>query len=272
MKKEEGIFNVRRGVKLPERQEGSNAFDPERDITREDWDGMLAAYEKLPPLTESYERLRALASLKILGRPIELHAADRAVLEDLRSAILAGEIGYDVHIMQDEIQYLKILDPTFNLPTEKFEQLRRFAAADRHNGDWDGVADILYIFKLFSLPDKPFGDIMEGILDCVETHREYLGIAGISDEFDEQLLPLLMHLKFLIPDTQVATAEDWKEIRGELSKARAANDYAKFATLAADMAIVAAKSVKISDKGIEFGISKKRDETIAPFPAASNLP
>ena len=258
-------------------------FDPERDITEEDWRNMRQLLEEYRKDDErkshgSGQEVMYFSGqamyMKILNPTVVLNLDETAwqvMRQDLernriqpdRYGVFPGHGLSDWGLFARQAREMKILDPEIDLNLNEnawqgMRQLLDSRRTDKKWGDFSSLAaDIKILDPTLGLNLNP--DTLRGVRDQLEIYRE----ADNWWIFSWQA----MHMKILDPRIDLNLDETaWQGMRESLKNFR--GDWSSFSKQAMLMKILAAEEVKVTDKGLEIKMRKDKPLTsgVPPLP------
>lgn len=267
-------LNMRDLSLQPRAESNSVPFSPERDITHADRVHIWAAYGKLRSLSDSFERIHMLKNMKVLGIDISGETSTPEFCELIED--VSTRAADDVSEEWTELEALKIIDPTLDIPFTSFATSIPDLAEARESKDWTGLANYYYMFQLFGLEAKPTLEDERLLQTALQDARQLNNATGTVNTrvARELLLELLVYMKLLHVPHEPATRSEWTCFKRELALHRKEGAYDEFAGYARQMTILAASDVQVTEKGIELSVHEevKKEQDVEPLPPVRQLP
>jgi hypothetical protein len=238
-------MNIRRMHTL-EKREGTNIpFDPERDLTPDDWQGMYREVQAQEKARRTYTYLVTGSQLKTL-RPQEKIKYSASVLGNFFTSRIRNR---DWDGYTNIAAALKIIDPSYQLPFA-VENKAALREATKWTVDPKVMAKLTLIDPEFKISDDTFQHIRNNEEKERGRTEYYKKMANLRIASGGKAIPL--------------NEMDWKHMRQILETYRLAavpdGKYDEFAEFASSMKVLAAEEVKVSDKGLEIIMQKSKTE------------
>ena len=254
-------------IEEPEKQE--TFFDPEKEITREDWEAMKDQLDECRRKGDVFSFASRAAAMKIIKPEMRIQITDaqyeniKKSLEGWRKSNLSGFFQFAMS--------LKIIDPEFDIGPYVGDQseIRNDFQEKKNNafkiGEFIGMAAKAKVVAPIRVGENSIEpETWEKIREHLRNSRKKL-----TRNFTEKA----SQVKILNPKEDLnLTQEDWDEMSQLLRDLRG-DDMYNFSEQAMAMKILAAEKVEITAKGLEITMPKRElsaTET-PPVPETKNF-
>ena len=248
----------------PEKKRGL-PFDPERDITEEDWEGMKNDTKKDRAEHMWYFFAKKVMSMNILlpEKMEELDLKNEETWQGMRDYLkkLLKEGSSSDHLVSYATA-MKIIFPErfseFYVGGEVWEGMKNRLNREREAANWWAFAILALEMKIL-FPDRS----SEFLDDTAREGMEKLLKKMRSEKIWYNYFQQAMQAKVLFPDRASDLYPDktaWKEIKEHLMRARTDSRGETFLEIAMHMKLLAAEEIKITDQGLEIIMPKENPE------------
>jgi len=242
-------------IEEPESREGL-PFDPEKEITEEDWGEIKEELERGRDNADLYEFVKQAAEMKILDPEVEIRASDEEKIRMYEKIDEWWKQYGDGLGVFSRASFLKILYPEVNLglPKAPWESIKKLLENSRGNSP----SNFLSAAVTIKLCDPNFNiDIDQETKELIE---EKLKSEKETDIF--RFANTAKNLKIIDSDINLGLdVKTWENLKNELDIIRRDDYYdhhknpykwRSFCELAVDMKILATEKVEVTDKGLEI--------------------
>lgn len=262
-------------VDEPERQ-SELLFDPERDLTKEDWQMIKDDLEKSRRVEDWASFLSTAVHIKILNPQFDL-GIDQKAWEGMRNMLNAWkenatfENRWEVFLSRSAD--MKILDPTLDLNLDQ--------------ADWQRIRDILKKTVIWDIFSRRAVEVrlLDHDYDLNLDQNDWRDIQDTLKKYrrDKNWGYFCSHAANVkILDSKIDLGLDkeaWQGMRDKLEwyRERCKNgneSLGVFSDHAREMKILAAEEVKVTDKGLEINMRKDKKDTLSdvlPMPEAKQF-
>ena len=261
----------------PEKKKESGlSFDPERDITEEDWDRMKHEFDKIQEKIQGHiHTVPDLYGFSVLGYSMKILFTDRLPegnINDFMGEIFAADLKYepDTGMYSDEflsfLMHMAILSPQklrdemakYNMGKFTISSLEARLIDGRRN-DWHKFSRYAIMVKIIFPKEETGVDFSQedwrGMKDWLDQNQKMSDLRTVVKH--------LVAMKILFPDRfhEIdVEAIIWKSFDKRLTKERVVYMLPAFAELAAYLKLLAAEEIKITDQGLEVIMQKEKPE------------
>jgi len=235
-------------------------FDPDKDITGEDWEGMRNLLEK-DKNGSILHFLEEVAAVKIIN-PNEDLKLDSVDLQDWSIKLQEARAGDIAHGGSSDLSSIfmamKILKPKEDLKISSatWNAMRRNLEECRRQKQWGEFSSQAMEIKVLN-PDEDLKldpTAKEAMRKKLEEIRERLTEGSFSHSFSRQA----MAMKILNPDEDLKLDQaDWRGMRDRLDYSRRYKIGEDFILQAMKMKILVADKVVITGEGVEITTPKR---------------
>ena len=246
----------------PEKQ-SELPFDPERDITEEDWQGMEKKLEEYRQPTKWNCFAEQAMAMKILDPAKDLKL-DQAAWQGMIDSLKSSELKLNfIGEFSTQAMQMKILDPTYdlNLDQAAWQKMRNWLEKFRQ-ADWREFTSQAMAMKILdpTMDLKLDQAAWQGMRDDLEECRQ--------DDYFSSFYYQAMRMKILDPKIDLNLNQGiWQKMIDELQESKQINSAYSFSIRAMQMKILAAEKVEVTDKGLEITMpTPKFISGVSPLP------
>jgi hypothetical protein len=258
-------------------------FDVERDITKEDWE-MINNELKERDKYGDWQTSELAVAANILSRSLSENAPNTT--EALKGILQGCRNQNSWSRFAGHAAKFKILAPeqADEIKVTSLEKIHMENELLNKIGPYSGTLNDKVGFKII-FPEADFRGLLnsedyEQLSEHWQEEKESVGIRTVSlpkspFDFFEKTAQLRL-LGFEFTENIKFTQEQWEYINGLLSGLRAdasgyKGNYYKLCQFAADLKIITAKRVEVTDKGIEVEMPKKKDALTSETPPVPEI-
>ena len=258
-------INIKRLVIESPEPRAELPFDSERDITEEDWKMMQTELDKARRDGEHLRYITQAFPMKLLDPRLHITLSEENISEIREYPEQAKWAEFVYYFSQ-----AKIIDPSLPMSIDDYDDeyigdYNTWAAIeDALAGEKNMVSSFIPLANAIRIIDTsvsiPIGEEM--LQDCKKTLAQYR-----EEQIWTVFSAFAANLRLLCPSFDLKLSkEDWKGMHEELDVVRRKNLSIIFAEHAANMSILAAEKVEITDQGIQLTMPKRKQDLKTQIP------